>query len=57
MINDSKRPNCKVKVLSGNVAKLGIFAIKDITRDSELVFDYGDPSVPWRKVSSNKNFK
>lgn len=51
MINDChKTPNCKVQVEDGDVPGLAIFALRDIEKNTELTFDYGDRTVHWRKV-------
>ena len=58
MVNDNwTNPNCKVKVLSpetpsSDQPRLGFFALKSIAADEQLSFDYGDKSLPWRKVST-----
>ena len=53
MVNDSRKPNCKVvaeEKNDGNV-KLAMYAIQYIKEGSELRFDYNDQSVFWRRVS------
>lgn len=53
MINDIDRytkANCKmVKVVVDNQPRLCLFAIQDISKDTELRYDYGVADGPWRK--------
>jgi SET domain-containing protein len=50
MINDSRKPNCKVVVEQKEEIKLAFYTIKDIKKSQELRFDYNDKTAPWRKV-------
>ena len=53
-INDSRFPNCVVKVIEfGGEPNLCIFAGDDIEEDTELRYNYNAPGLSWRnKVSS-----
>ena len=53
MMNDSRKPNCKVVVNQDEELKLAIYAIANIKKGSELRFDYSDKSAYWRRVSNN----
>ena len=53
-INDSPRRlvNCSPKVVViGNQPRIIFFATKHIVSGTELRYDYGGGSLPWRKVS------
>lgn len=55
MINDAEdgHPlnNCSMKlVIVDQGPRLCIFATRDIKKGEELRYDYGVPSLPWRKV-------
>ena len=50
LVNDSEKGNCKMKkVIVDNVPHLCLFAIRDITINEELRYDYGINDLPWRK--------
>ncbi|KAJ8018872.1 hypothetical protein HOLleu_42904 [Holothuria leucospilota] len=51
MVNDDRiQPNFKmVTVIVKKQPHLCLFALKDILPKSELQFDYGVKSLPWRK--------
>lgn len=51
--DDHKRPNCKMRKRNfRNQPYLCLFALRDIAEGVELTYDYGDPSVPWRKTTT-----
>lgn len=53
LVNDSETPNVKIKKLViGGVPHLCLFALKDITRNEEITFDYGGDNLPWRTIHS-----
>ena len=49
LVNDSAKPNCvmRKKLLDG-VPVLCIYALKDLESNTELRYDYGVDSLPWR---------
>ena len=50
-INDDKRANCVIKKLMiDRSPHLCIFALKDLSLDEELRYDYGTAGLPWQKV-------
>lgn len=56
MLNDSRKPNCKVVVEQkeeGDDLKLAIYTLKAICKGSELRFDYNDRNAFWRRVSTD----
>ncbi len=55
MINDAEKgdpkQNCVIKVVMvDEKPHLCIFASRDIITGEELRYDYGIPTLPWRKV-------
>ncbi|XP_072049953.1 uncharacterized protein [Amphiura filiformis] len=51
--DDHRKPNCKMRKCNlKNEPYLCLFALKDIAEGEELTYDYGDPSVPWRKMTT-----
>lgn len=58
-INHSCEPNCKVIPIRVNniIPHLCIFAVKDIEENTELTFDYGDGSLGFEPLQSNRNKK
>ena len=48
-VNDSPEPNCKMKfIVCNGLPKLCLFAINNICKYEELVYDYGAPNLWWR---------
>ncbi|KAL5005105.1 hypothetical protein ScPMuIL_018561 [Solemya velum] len=43
-----------VKVVVDNQPRLCLFAIQDISKDTELRYDYGVADGPWRKQKKNE---
>ena len=59
MINDAEKGhamnNCCIRiVVVDDKPRLCIFATKEIRKGQELRYDYGVPSLPWRKVNKVK---
>ena len=57
MINDAPNgdtlQNCSMKIVEvESCPRLCIFATRDIEVNEELRYDYGVPTLPWRKVTS-----
>ncbi|WAR31628.1 hypothetical protein MAR_034170, partial [Mya arenaria] len=52
MVNDSAKPNCKVKKIMTDKPRLWLYSIKDIHPGEQLTFDYGVKDAPWRKRKS-----
>lgn len=57
MINDAEngdaKQNCVMKIVEVNqTPHLSTFADRDIAIGEELRYDYGVPTLPWRKVHS-----
>ncbi|KAH3824871.1 hypothetical protein DPMN_126725 [Dreissena polymorpha] len=55
MINDAEngdaKQNCVMKIVEVNkTPHLCTFADRDIAIDEELRYDYGVPTLPWRKI-------
>ncbi|XP_060590855.1 uncharacterized protein LOC132745869 isoform X2 [Ruditapes philippinarum] len=57
MANDidyATKANCKMKkVVVNGVPRLGLFALNEISKGTELRYDYGDKLAPWRKQQKN----
>ena len=52
MLNDSRRPNCKVVVEElDNQVMLSIYTLTSISKGEEHRFDYNDKEAFWRRVS------
>lgn len=51
MMNDSRKPNCKVVVEDEKKLRLAIYTLTSVKKGTELRFDYNDTTVFWRKVS------
>ena len=50
-INDSSRPNCRVKAIKHfNQIFFCLFALTDIDKGTEIRYSYGAPGLVWRKV-------
>lgn len=53
MVNDVDKftkANCIIKkIIVNNAPHLCIFALRDINKDDELRYDYGEKNTPWRK--------
>jgi SET domain-containing protein len=58
MANDidyATKANCKMKkVVVNGVPRLGLFALNEISKGTELRYDYGDKLAPWRKQQVGK---
>ncbi|KAJ8017380.1 Histone-lysine N-methyltransferase set-1 [Holothuria leucospilota] len=49
MVNDSNRPNAKMRVVEvSGTPHLCLFAVQDIANGEELRYDYGVKDLPWR---------
>ena len=50
LVNDNRKPNCTMKkVVIDNQPYLCLFALDDITPETEITYDYNAKNLSWRK--------